>query len=134
MANNGDSLDVNSMYSILKNIFNRELNENYTNRNRSTFAGGLADLRNGWAAMQNARKNKRDQAEYKNGMGNGGGNQYPNGSIGATGDGVYGVNSMPPQLNGGGIGVDANGVYGVNGETPQPNKYTFNESDYIPSA
>lgn len=112
------------MYSILKNIFNREYNENYANRNRSNFAGGLADLRNGWAAMQNARKNKRDQAEYKNSMGNGGDNQYPNGSIGATGEGVYGVNSMPPQPNGGGIGVDANGVYGVNG-TPQPNQSVF---------
>lgn len=113
------------MYSILKNIFNREYNEGYANRNRSNFAGGLADLRNGWAAMQNARKNKQDQAEYKNSMGNGGGNQYPNGSIGATGDGIYGVNSMPPQPNGGGIGVDANGVYGVSGATPQPNQSVF---------
>ena len=113
------------MYSILKNIFNREYNEGYANRNRSNFAGGLADLRNGWAAMQNARKNKQDQAEYKNSMGNGGGNQYPNGSIGATGDGVYGVNSMPPQPSGGGIGVDANGMYGVSGATPQPNQFNF---------
>lgn len=116
---NGDNLDVNSMYSILKDIFNREYNEGYANRNRSNFAGGLADLRNGWAAMQNARKNKQDQAEYKNSMG-GDNNPYPNGSIGATGEGIYGVNSMPPQSTGGGIGVDANGVYGVNG-TPQPN-------------
>ena len=108
------------MYSILKNIFNREYNENYANRNRSNFAGGLADLRNGWAAMQNARKNRQDQEEYRNSMGNGGGNQYPNGSIGATGDGIYGVNSVLMQPTGGGIGADANGVYGVNG-IPKPN-------------
>lgn len=71
-----------------------------------------------------ALQEARDIARRKNNSG-----QTPQGGIGADANGVYGVPSQPS----GGICVDANGVYGVNG-TPQPNKYTFNESDYIPSA
>ena len=60
------------------------------------------------------------------------GNSNPQqGAIGADANGVYGVNSTPAQPPVG-IGADASGMYGVNG-TPQQSKYTFNESDYIPS-
>ena len=64
------------------------------------------------------------------------GNQ--NGAIGFDTGGAYSVIGGQKVYNNlaqpsGGIGVDASGVYGVNG-TPQSNKYTFNESDYIPSA
>ena len=54
-------MDLNSFYSILRNIFDRERDENYVNRNRSQYAGGLADLRNGYGTMMNLRKNKRQQ-------------------------------------------------------------------------
>lgn len=60
------------------------------------------------------------------------GNSNPQqGAIGVDASGVYGVNSTPAQPPVG-IGADASGMYGVNG-TPQQSKYTFNESDYIPS-
>ena len=77
------------MYSILKNLFDREQNENYRSGNRSTFAQGMADLRNGWAAMQNNRKNRRDQEEYKRSIGKGSNNQTSNvsnigGQVGGT--------------------------------------------------
>lgn len=51
--------------------------------------------------------------------------------IGADENGIYGINSQADQQ---GIGANANGVYGVAPATASNNKYTFNESDYIPSA
>lgn len=65
-------MDLNSFYTILNNIFGREQNENYTNRNRSAFASGLADLRNGWAAMQNNRLNdeRKEKWSKKHNSGN----------------------------------------------------------------
>lgn len=52
-------------------------------------------------------------------------------AIGADANGIYGINSQADRQ---GIGADANGVYGVAPATASNNKYTFNESDYIPQA
>ena len=118
-----DGADLNTFYSILNNIFGREENENYRTNTRSNLAGTVADIRNLLAAKRNYNMNKERQNKYYNNRGGnsqGGGSGYPTGSIGATGEGVYGVDSIPPQPTGNGIGVDANGMYGV-GAVQQPN-------------
>lgn len=105
-------MDINSLYTFLNNIFGRQQNENYTNRNRSNFAGGLADLRNGWAAMQNDRLNRKRQQAYLNDTGD---NTNTNTGIGANANGVYGIGN--DSVGNTGIGANANGVYGI-GQQP----------------
>lgn len=118
------------MYSILKNIFNREYNEGYANRNRSNFAGGLADLRNGWAAMQNARKNRQDQEEYRKSMGKG---KDGNNNTGTnTFQGINGLNSgsggyVPQGTSFGYSGID--GDLGSIGASITPQGISINPYD-----
>ena len=100
-------MDLGTFYSILNNIFGREQNENYGNRNRSQYAGGLADLRNGYSKMMNLRQNKNRRNQY--GMDDGLTN---NGSIGVNENGVYGIE---PTV-GNSIGANENGVFGVGDE------------------
>lgn len=80
--------------------------------------------------MNEARKQK-----YLNKDGFDETNPTSNGIIGATGDGIYGVNSMPPQTNGVGFGVDANGTYNVdiNGNKTydtQPNQSMYSGGNF----
>lgn len=103
------------MYQILNSIFGRELNENYRTNTKSNLAGTVADIGNYLDARKNYKMNEARKQKYLNKDGFDEVSPMSNGAIGATGDGIYGVNTMLPQANGGGIGVDANGVYGIGG-------------------
>lgn len=126
-------MDLNSFYTILNNIFGREQNENYTNRNRSAFAGGLADLRNGWAAMQNNRLNnaRKEQWSKEHGGGNGnngtiGGNATAPSDVGTFTMNNNGIDSMPSGYTMGSP-IEANGTdYSfLARQGKDPNDYTF---------
>lgn len=80
-----------------------------------------------WTKSRNSGSNNNNQ------LGGSVSDYAPSGKVlfGADANGVYGINSQADRQ---GIGADANGVYGVAPATASNNKYTFNESDYIPSA
>lgn len=80
-----------------------------------------------WTKSRNSGSNNNNQ------LGGSVANYTPSGKVmfGADANGVYGINSQADRQ---GIGADANGVYGVAPATASNNKYTFNESDYIPQA